>query len=142
MVKDKLDRIWIAVDEDTALGLYAGFYCFDKNLVEEKSFFYSSYNHHPSRVCVNSNGEKIVYADKDVFSFTIDENAVPVTPVIPISGKNIYAMDIDPTNDDVYMSDALDFVQQSRIYRYNKSGTLIHSFTAGIISGNFAFNHE
>jgi hypothetical protein len=142
MVKDKFDRIWIAVDEDTAQGLYAGFYCFDKDLVEQKSFFYSSYNHHPSRLCIDSHGEKIVYADKDVFTFTVDENAIPVTPVISSRGKNIYAMDIDPASDDIYLSDALDFVQQSRIYRYNKSGTLIHSFTAGIIAGNFAFNHE
>jgi len=142
MVKDKLNRIWIAVDEDTANSLYAGFYCFDKNLVEQKSVFYTSYNHHPSRLCINSNGERIVYADKDIFSFTIDENAIPAIPVISGSGKNIYAMDIDPANDDIYLSDALDFVQQSRIYRYDKSGTLIHSFTAGIISGNFAFNHE
>ena len=142
IVKDKLNRIWVAVDEDTAHSLYAGFYCFDRNLVVQKSFFYSSYSHHPSRLCINSSGEKIVYADKDVFSFTLDENVVPVNPVISSSGKNIYAMDIDPANDDIYISDALDFVQQSRIYRYDKSGTLIHSFTAGIISGNFAFNHE
>ena len=142
MVKDKLDRIWVAVDEDTAHGLYAGFYCFDKNLLEQKSFFYTSYNHHPSRLCINSSGERIVYADKDVFSFAIGENAIPVTSVISASGKNIYAMDIDQANDDIYLSDALDFVQQSRIYRYDKNGILIHSFTAGIISGNFAFNHE
>lgn len=142
IVKDKLNRIWVAVDEDTAHGLHAGFYCFDKNLVEQKSFFYSSYNHHPSPLCIDSHGEKIFYADKDVFGFAITENAVPVTPLISGSGKNIYAMEIDPSNDDIYLSDALDFVQQSRIYRYDKNGTLVHSFTAGIISGNFAFNHE
>ena len=142
MVKDKLDRVWIAVDEDTAHGLHAGFYCFDKNLVEQKSFFYSSYNHHPSRLCINSSGEKIIYTDKDVFRFGIDEGTIPATPVISSNGKNIYAMDIDPANDDIYLSDALDFVQQSRIYRYDKNGTLIYSFTAGIISGSFGFNHE
>ena len=142
IVKDKLNRIWVAVDEDTAHGLYAGFYCFDKNLVQQKSFFFSNYNHHPSHLCIDSYREKLFFADKDVFSFEIDDNGVPVSSVISGSGKNIYAMDIDPTNDDIYVSDALDFVQQSHIYRYDKNGTLVHSFTAGIISGNFAFNHE
>jgi hypothetical protein len=142
MVKDKLNRIWIAVDEDTAHGLHAGFYCFDQDMVEQKSFFYSSYNHNPSRLCIDSKGEKLFYADKDVFSFSIQDNAVSSTAFIPGDGKNIYAMDIDPSSDDVYLSDALDFVQQSRIYRYDKNGSLIHSFTAGIISGNFAFNGE
>jgi hypothetical protein len=155
MVKDKLNRIWIAVDEDTARGLYAGFYCFDRNLVEQKSFFFTSFNHHPLRLCVDSKGEKLFYADKDVYSFSIDDTHIPSTSLIQGNGANIYAMDIDPSTDDIYLSDALDFVQQSRIYRYDKDfvqqsriyrydkrGTLVHSFTAGIISGNFAFRHE
>lgn len=142
MVKDNLNRIWISVDEDAANNLHAGFYCFDRNLVEQKSFFFSDFNHHPSRLCTDAEGENLLFIDKDIFRFYINDNAVPLTKLISGAGENIYTMDIDPTNDDIYVSDALDYTQSSRIYRFDKNGGLIHSFTAGIISGNFAFNNE
>lgn len=142
IVKDKLDRIWVAVDEDTALGLKAGFYCFDKDLAEQKSFFFTTGHHHPGNLCVDAAGENLYFSDKDVFTFSINDNAVPTGFLISGTGKNIYSMRMDPATDDIYMSDALDFVQQSIVYRYNKNGALLHSFTAGVIAGNFAFSNE
>ncbi len=142
IAKDKLDRIWVAVDEDTALGLYAGFYCYDRNLAEQKSFFYSSYNHHPGNLCIDAAGENLFFSDKDVFTFSINSSQLPQVSFINATGKNIYCMGVDPATDDVYISDALDYVQPSAIYRYNKSAGLVHSFTAGVIAGNFAFTHE
>lgn len=142
IIKDKLNRIWVAVDEDSTQNLHAGFYCFSQNLAEQKSFFYSNYNHHPSRLCIDSKGEQLFYADKDICSFSIDAIATPSIPFIPASGKNIYALAVHPVSDEIYFSDAIDFVQNSMIYRYDKQGALIHSFTAGVISGNFSFVYE
>ncbi|HLP50875.1 MAG TPA: DUF5074 domain-containing protein [Chitinophagales bacterium] len=139
IVKDKLNRIWVAVDEDTASGKYAGFYCLDNNLSMVKSFFYSSYGHHPSRLCVNGEGDRLFFVERNVYSMYVSETEVPVVSLVSGLDKNIYAMGINPVNADIYISDALDFVQQSKIYRYDKFGNPIHSFTAGVISGNFAF---
>lgn len=142
IVKDNFDRIWVAVDEDTVLHLKAGFYCFDKNLVEQKSFFFSSYNHHPGNLCIDAAGENVFYSDKEVYSFSVNSSSVPPAATISMAGKTIYCMRMDPVTDEVYISDALDYIQPSAIYRYSKSGSLIHSFTAGVIAGNFAFTHE
>lgn len=139
MVKDKYNRIWVAVDEDTAAHQPAGFYCFNTNLTEVKSFFFSGYGHHPSRLCVSPADDRLYYTDGSVYTFTADDNAVPVTPLITGGNRNIYSMAVNPANGDIYLSDALDFVQQSVIYRYDNNGNLLHSFTAGVISGNFAF---
>ncbi|MFN8323191.1 MAG: hypothetical protein U0T74_11090 [Chitinophagales bacterium] len=142
IVRDKFNRIWVAVDEDSAQSLPAGFYCFDRNLMEQKSFFYSHYNHHPSRLCADSKKEQLYFADQDIFRFSINDNALPVSAFIAASGKNIYSLDIHPATDEVYFSDAIDFVQRSMIYRYDKQGLFIHSFHAGVISGNFSFVYE
>src|ERR1043165_936412 len=120
MVKDKLDRIWVAVD--SAPGLYGGFYCFDENMVEQKSFFFSDYSHNPSRLCINSTGDRLLFVDKDVFGFSISDNAVPTSSTIAGSVMNIYTMAVDPATDDIYISDALDYIQSSKIYRYDKNG--------------------
>jgi len=71
----------------------------------------------------------------------VNATAVPAL-LFTATGTGIYSMNVDPVNSDVYVSDALDFVQQSRIYRYDKDGQLIHSFTAGVISCNFTFSYE
>ena len=139
MVKDKYNRIWVAVDEDTAAHQPAGFYCFNTSLTEVKSFFYTGYGHHPSRLCVNPAGDRLYFTDGSVYSFSPDDSEVPVMPLINADNRNIYSMAVNPASGDIYLSDALDFVQQSVIYRYDKNGNQLHSFTAGVISGNFAF---
>jgi hypothetical protein len=50
-----------------------------------------------------------------------------------------YHLAIDPTNGDVYVADALDYLQDGLIYRYDLEGELLDSFTAGVIPGGFAF---
>ena len=142
IAKDKLNRIWVAVEEDSTQNLHAGFYCLDENLAEQKSFFYSNYNHHPSRLCIDSKGEQLYFADKDVYRFSINVSTMPSSNFISAAGKNIYSLAVHSVSDEIYFSDAIDFVQNSIIYRYDTQGTLIHSFTAGVISGNYSFVYE
>jgi hypothetical protein len=139
MVKDKYNHIWVAVDEDTVQHLKAGFYCFNTDFTEVKSFTFSGSGHHPSRLSINPAGDRLYYSDGSVFTFSVEDNEVPSSVFIDKAGRNIYSIAVNPVNGDIYLSDALDFVQQSVIYRYDKNGNLLHTFTAGIISGNFAF---
>ncbi len=66
--------------------------------------------------------------------------AVPTTVFSAGASRNFYGLGVDPANGDVYAADALDYVQASHIYRYDKSGNLLGTFNAGIITGNFSFN--
>jgi hypothetical protein len=54
-------------------------------------------------------------------------------------GKTFYCLGIQPENGDLYVSDVKDFVSSSAVLRYNKQGTLVDEFYAGIISGDFFF---
>jgi hypothetical protein len=72
----------------------------------------------------------------------VTDSNLPTTSFLSLSGRNIYGVDADPTNGDLYLSDAIDYVQSSKIYRYSKDGNLIHSFNAGIISNGFVFSYE
>jgi hypothetical protein len=42
----------------------------------------------------------------------------------------------------VYVADAIDYVQQGKIYRYDATGHLISEFYAGIIPGAFSWKNE
>ena len=45
----------------------------------------------------------------------------------------------DASNGEIYVSDAIDYLQRGSIYRYSASGNLIDQFKAGIIPGGFCF---
>ena len=50
-----------------------------------------------------------------------------------------YGLNLDPFSGDVYLSEALDFDQDSRIYRWNEAGEKLDEFTGGRITNGFYF---
>ncbi len=96
--------------------------------------------HHPWFLCIDGTGSQLYFFDTDIYTVSINSDSVPTIPFSPGNGRNFYALGVDPVNGDVYAGDALDYVQPSNIYRYAQGGSLIQSFRAGVITGNFAFN--
>ncbi|MCS6819911.1 MAG: hypothetical protein RMJ53_04505 [Chitinophagales bacterium] len=82
---------------------------------------------------------KLFWINNGVYSMQTNQDSLPLQPLIPGNNRNIYAMDINPENEEIYVADAHDYVQSSTVYRYNKSGILMHSFKAGIITNSFVF---
>lgn len=139
--KDKNNHVWIAVDEDPS-STKASLQCFDKNLNFISANSMVAFGFHPSHLQIDNNREKLFFLSGAFIYFSdVNSNIAPIS-MVSTTASNPYSMGMDPTNGDIYVSDALDYVQPSRIYRYDKNGQLLHSFTAGIISGNFAFGYE
>jgi hypothetical protein len=67
------------------------------------------------------------------------DTVLPAAPMIASNSWNVYGLNADPSNGDIYISDALDYQQASSIMRYSQSGTLIDHFYAGIITNGFIF---
>ncbi len=53
-----------------------------------------------------------------------------------------YGLDVDPVTSEVYVADAIDYVQQGVIYRYSSSSEPIDTFTVGITPGAFCFSNQ
>lgn len=138
LVLDKNAHLWLAVEEDTAHAVPSSLICLDENAQQFKKLDFS-FGHHPSNLCINSSSEQLYYLDKGVFTVGITEAAVSTTALIGEEGRNLYGLGVDPGNGDVYVSDALDYVQPAVVFRYSSSGVLLHTFHAGLITGNFCF---
>ena len=69
----------------------------------------------------------------------INSTSLPLTPIINNSSNTFYGLGIEPYSNDIYVADAIDYVQSGIIFRYSKTGSLIHQFNVGIIPGNFLF---
>jgi hypothetical protein len=142
LVADHLNRIWLGMDADSVSGAPAALYCLNADISLNKKISLP-HGHAAGNLKINGTGDQVYYFDNNgVNTIAISDTAAPVTPFIAVNTRNFYGLGVDPANGDVYVSDALDYVQASRIYRYDKNGNLIQSFTAGVISGNFAFSYE
>lgn len=137
---DKNKQIWIALNTDTVSGIRSALLCYDNQFNEIQRYTFTEADFHPTNLCLDESGENLYFLSRSVYRYTISTGVL--TELIPSSQNNFYGLSVDPLSGDIYVSDALDYVQPSRVYRYHNNGTLVHSFTAGVASGNFAFSYE
>ena len=69
----------------------------------------------------------------------ITVTSLPASPLIPQGNKRFYGLGLNPKDYSIYVADAIDYVQKSKIEIYNPNGNFITGFNAGIISNGFMF---
>jgi len=105
----------------------------------EQSFVFAEPHANPWRLKVNGSLDTLYYLNNHVFRMPIEAVSLPETPFINAGNRNFYGLGICPLTSEVYVSDAIDYVQQGVVFRYNSNGSQINYFTAGIIPGDFWF---
>ena len=108
-------------------------------LTIEQTFTFSDNMHSPGNLCISPDLQTLYFLNEDVYQMEITNAQLPTNFIIDNGSKTFYALDIDPYNGDIYVADAIDYVQQGKIYRYNQNIELINDFDAGIIPGFFWF---
>ena len=86
----------------------------------------------------NSDGENI----GGIYSMDISRSALPEIPTVAANGKKFYSLTVSPLNEEIFAADALDYMQNGVIYRYNSDGELIGQFEAGVIPTAYAWGLE
>ena len=109
----------------------------EEMLVEQRFDF--SFGDSPSEIQINGDASKIFWINNDIWEMDINATTLPSKPFLPSKGTIYYGLTISPVNGDVYVADAIDYVQQGKIYRYSSSGEYIDEFYAGIIPGAFCW---
>jgi hypothetical protein len=93
----------------------------------------------PADLCMNSQRDQLFFISTHVFKMGINDSSLPSTPFIASNGNTYYSLAVDPQSNEIYVADAIDYIQRGRIYRYYSSGTLHESVLAGILPGSFLF---
>jgi len=105
----------------------------------EATYIFSNVSESPNKLCINSAGDQLFFINSDIFSMNIIDASLPVIPFVESNGNVFYGLGVDPINAEIYISDAIDYVQNGVVFRYSSSGSLIDQFNSGIIPGNFLF---
>jgi DNA-binding beta-propeller fold protein YncE len=99
----------------------------------------------PSELGITGGGDTLYFLNRHVFRFVINSSGSPEvfieSPYGNQSSGGFYGLGIDPSNSDIYVADAIDFVQAGIVYRYRPDGMPADTFRVGIIPGSFCFRY-
>ena len=104
----------------------------------ESSLDFSSSSMHPNHL--NHYNGSFYFLDNNYNGKVIkmDESATSL-PTTPLIDKAFYSFAVNPQNGDIYGTDPKDFNQSGMVYRYDMNGSLLDSFSTGIIPGSISF---
>jgi YVTN family beta-propeller protein len=86
---------------------------------------------------INMQGDKLFYTfDRAVYSISPSATSLPAAPFID---KAFYGLAVDPFNDDIIGTEALNYSSPGKIYIYNSAGTLQTSVGVGIAPNGIGF---
>lgn len=135
MVIDKNNFLWV---------LCSGGFMNDENptlwkinistLSVDTSFTFDKLDSNPTNLKITQTGDTLYFLNDGVYSLSVSSASLPTIPTIESLDNNFYALGIS-SNGDLYISDALDYVRNGKIFRYSNTGDLLDTFDAGIIPG-------
>lgn len=100
----------------------------------------------PGSLRINGGGDTLYYLNYGVYRQCVTYGSKPELFIPGPGGEGgpgwYYGLDIDKSTSEVYVSDALDFVQRGWIYRYSPGGVPLDTFQAGIIPASFCFKPQ
>ena len=92
---------------------------------------------YPTRLTYHSNTNRVMFLNGALYARSTD-TSMTSSVFIDNGSNNFYGFGINESGE-VYLSDALDFVQRSQVLRFDPSGVKVDEFTAGVITGSFWF---
>lgn len=137
LVLDKNENLWILSSGDANINQPARLHQINPATHQILKTFPFSNNSVPHHLIIDGKRENLFFISNQIFRMSVNDSQLPTTPFIQSNNNNFYAMEWSPSDDNLYVSDAMDYVQNSTIYRYNSNGTLVHTFKAGINASGF-----
>lgn len=142
IVKDKNEKLWVLCSGDSASNQYPKLHRIDPlSLQIESTFSFSTFHNSPGNLKINGAGDVLYYLRADIYRISITAPALPSSSFIQGGNRLFYGLGIDPLNETIYVSDAIDYIQRGKFLRYDANGNYIDSYTAGLIPGSFYFDY-
>lgn len=137
------NKIWVTTD-----GAYTGSpqgnelpsLCrIDAQTRQIEKWFWFGADDSPRNVTLNGARDTLYMINRDVWRMPVDAEVFPQSPFIAHRNTRFYALTVNPVNSEVYVADAIDYVQPGVVLRYSPEGELLDEFKAGITPGAFCW---
>jgi len=150
LVMDKNNKLWILSDasahEDSIPKLTI---VNPENMQVENIFEFQNSESSPKHLIINKTKDTLFFLNSSwagninnggVYAMPINSEILPESPIIKETNQLFYGMAIS-NKSIIYLTDAIDFAQSGILYRYQANGSLLDTFSVGIIPGNFVFKN-
>jgi YVTN family beta-propeller protein len=140
MVIDKNETLWVLCNGGWKREYFAELIGIDTRAnTIKKRFAFPAITDSPTCLQVDSDGEVMFFILNGVRRMNINDGQLPAEDFIPNHDRSFYKMGINPDNDEIFVTDAVDYVQRGNVLRYSKEGTFISEMQADIIPGSICF---
>ena len=143
LVMDCNNKLWTLTDGGYKGSMYGeespAIYRIDPETMTIEHKFEFPYGSDASEIILNGAKDRLYWINKDIWAMDVLDEELPTHPFIDSQGTIYYGLTICPRTGDVYIADAIDYVQQGKIYRYSKNREFIDEFYVGIIPGAFCW---
>lgn len=144
LVMDRYNKIWAITDggyEGSPYGHTApSLYRIDaatRTIEQEFTFKMGDW---PSEVCMNGTRDTLYYINRAIWQMGVTQTRLPLRPFLPDNKTLYYGLGVDPRTSEVYVADAIDYVQPGVVYRFTPQAEPVDTLRVGIIPGAFCFN--
>lgn len=93
----------------------------------------------PNSLRIDTSRKTLFYLNNNLFKHSISANQIELTPYISSGNSIYYGLGISPFNNEIYLADAIDYIQPGKVYRYNASANIIETLSVGLIPQDFTF---
>ncbi|MDB5273597.1 MAG: hypothetical protein JWO58_1964 [Chitinophagaceae bacterium] len=136
MLVDKNDFLWLLSDGD--LGAHFSFLA-KVDMNNETILHQDTLAQPADRLTCSLDKSVLYWLEEGVVKLPVDSAVTQRTEIIAKGTHNWYGLGVHPFTEDVYVSDAFDYLQNSEVFVYSSQGIQKSTFNTGIVSGGFYF---
>lgn len=145
LVLDRNNKIWVLCSGDKDNNINAGLHRINplSNEVE-----LSINNIAPTgifgatRLTINGGKNVLYWLNTNVCSINITDTLLPAQPFISAFNNKFYGLGANPVTGELYVSDAVDFVQKAIVTKYSSSGEYKGAFRTSPVTNSFYFYYK
>jgi len=139
MVADKNGKLWVLCDggyEDSSYkDEFPGLVRINMITRTIEKVFIFPESDWPRKLCINGNHDTLYYINGDIWRMSVNSDRLPGTSFIAADGRLFYSLCVDPLTSEIYAGDAIDYIQQGVVYRYNAGGIVVDTIRVGVNPG-------
>lgn len=155
MIIDKTNHLWVLSD-----GGFPGSSYGQENASLSKidlsnhqilqTYVFDDINASPTHLQSNASKDSLFYiygnwgtslSNSGVYAMSINDNSLPLVPIVKQTNRLFYALGIDPKSSEIYVSNAKDYTQNGEVYRFSSKGYELDTIEVGITPSFFYFDY-
>jgi YVTN family beta-propeller protein len=140
LAMDKNGKLWVFCAGDAANSIHASLHRVNTTSHSiELSYTLPDALDIWDKMRMNAAKDTLYYMDNGIYQMPITASTLPSTPLITKGSRIFHGLAVNPFDNSLFVSDAVDYIQKGKVYYYSSTGVLKGSINTGIIPVDFYF---